>query len=1048
MRSGALMAGPQSRRKVKKSRWSNAEALNKWRGKSPAEVCSGIDSRNGKPLEKNVVLKLGELCRAVLDVRSLKKDGAKTAYMTGNGTSHIKQDLKECFLPVVETSRVSIEESEMTRSEVYGVRASSQGSESDDANRTHSFIKIEISEMNNWKEQEKNLIFDSADMCNVKTECELGRNSVISDTKGCKKETVDHLVDVDHKVEQKDVEHAEDNNSSIAQAVTDGVEEQEDLSNQPYQNKTFSDSSGAEYHYCKERDSIYTDPLNLAKRSGILFIASAAADEGVCDNVSVSGVGYSTDEDAGIGHVDNQKLSGSRFWMRNRKCVSYSLSSSAEESLDSSVSSGMSVRESLPGSKSDHLKDDISYNMINCDVVIGNDRGKLFYREIPDVWSTTSSPVSKCAPPLAPVELSGANSYRCVSRAQSWSPVLLPVTSGDIFGSYLEPGTDPPLQYGSKASDCLAGSLHQDVCMFQSAVPTSYPAMCVSPAASVTQEGMGPENEPLKSQEGELFRRIEESLAERETLKYQEKELLKRIARSLTETKSLKCREEQLLNRIERSLTRAKSLKSQEEELLRRIEVSLAQRGTAKSQDEELLVRLETLKDTKYSFVDVDSVSSMELESENMPDLENSLPLKKRKKWLKTVTENENKGIQVKNLPLESFPSFPLWPMISIAELEAVGKLQQRPSFPSFPSRPMISIAELEAHTTFGRLQQQPCHSPVAPSWVPRYPYYCEENSFCGESFCSRNTVGRTYGECFEQSGEMTENTIVLPVFKSEESAEHYSCCKTSNGCTVSQSGVCDMAYLQNIDAYSDETALSVYSGVAEDSKADIHLFVGPAVDCVGSKVAVDSKVGVESCERTSGSSDLYMVDTDSKDVVDTQVTAGGSKCTKDNSEGTEVTLEVPECTKDDKIEQIDAKNCTVVNEQIEMPIESKCIKVEADSKDSLEHCGVLDPPLKDLKYKADVDFETSLAMSRCTKVDVESKDGIALQSCAVNCLEGPKYVVGKGLENNIELHGESEENLACTKNAKDNAEWCRKIDVAVKESKFLVDVGSKEGFL
>lgn len=1045
------MAGPQSRRKVKKSRWSNAEAINRWRGKSPAQVCSGIGSRNGKPLEKKIVLKLEELCRAVLDVRSLKRDGAKTDYMTGSGTSHIKQDLKECFLPVVETSRVGIEESEMTRSEVYGVPASSRGSESDDANRTHSFIKIEISEMNNWKEQEKNLIVDNADLYNVKTECELDVNSVISDTKGCKKEKVDHLVYVDHKVEQKDVQHIEDNNSAVAQAVTDDAEEQEDLSDQSYPNKTFLDASRAEYHYCKERESIYTDPLNLAKQSGILFIASAAADEGVCDSVSVSGVGYSTDEDAGFGHVENQRLSGSRFWMGNRKCVSYSLSSSTEESLDSLVSSGMSVRESLPGSKSDHLKDDISYNMINCDVVIGSDRGKLFYREIPDVWSTTSSPVSKCAPPLTPVELSVANSYRCVSRAQSWSPALLPVTSGVIFGGYLEPGTDPPLQYGSKASDSLAGSLHQDVRVFQSAVPTSYPIMCVSPAASVTQEGMGPENEPLKSQEGELFRRIEESLAERETLKYQEKELLKRIARSLTETKSLKCREEQLLNKIERSLTRAKSLKSQEEEILRRIEVSLAQRGTAKSQDEELLVRMETLKDTEFSFLDVDSVSSMELELENMPDLENSLPLKKRKKWLKTVTENGNKEIQVKNLPLDSFPSFPLWPMISIAELEAVGKLQQHPSVPSFPLRPMISIAELEAHTAFGRLQQQqqqPCHSSVAPSWVPRYPYYCKENRFCGESFCSRNTVGRTYGECFERRGEMTENTMVLPVFKSEETAEHYSCCKTSSGCMVSQSGVCDMAYLQNVDAYSDRIALSVCSGVVEDSKADIHLFVGPAVDSVGSKVAVDSKVGVESCERTSGLSDLYMVDTDSKDVVDTQVSARGSECTKDNSEGSEVTLEVPECTKDDKIELIDAKNCTVVNEEIETPVESKCIKVEADSKDSLEHCGILDPPFKDLKYKADVDFETSAAVSRFTKVDVESKDGIALQSCAVNCLEGPKYVVGKGLENNTELQGESDENLAYTTKAKDNAEWCRKIEVPVKESKFVADVGSKEGFL
>jgi len=114
---------------------------------------------------------------------------------------------------------------------------------------------------------------------------------------------------------------------------------------------------------------------------------------------------------------------------------------------------------------------------------------------------------------------------------------MRPLTSGDIFGSYLEPGTDPSLQYGSKGGDTLAGSLQQDVRVFQSAVPTSYPAVCVSPSASVPQDGMGPENETFKSEDGELFRRIEESLAERETLKYQEKELLKRIARSLTENK-------------------------------------------------------------------------------------------------------------------------------------------------------------------------------------------------------------------------------------------------------------------------------------------------------------------------------------------------------------------------------------------------------------------------------------------------------------------------------------------------------------------------------
>ncbi|GFG39313.1 hypothetical protein Cfor_02238 [Coptotermes formosanus] len=1036
----ALMAGPQSRRKVKKSRWTNAEALNRRRGKSPNGVHSGINSRHGKPLGKQVVLKLEELCRAVLDVRSSKGDGTKTANVTRSGTSQAKQDLKECVLSVVDTSTVSNEESEMTHSDVHGVPAASGGLESDDAKRAHNSVKLEVSETKNCKEQENNLSFEDANMHEViKTECELDVNSVIIDTVSCKMETVDHLVDVGHKVEQKNVECTEENDGSSSQAIAGDAEDQVELSNQPCQNEAFSNTSGAEYHCCKERDCIYTDPINLAKQSESSIIAAAV--EGVSDSVSASGVGCSTDEDAGIGHVEIQKLSGPQLWMGKRKCVSYSLTSSlTEESLDSSVSSGMTVRESLPDSKNDNSKDDIPYSMINCDMMIGSDKDKLFDQEVSDLWSTTGSPVSRYAPPLAPVELSDANSYRCGSHAQSWSPALLPVSSGGRIGSYLEPGTDMPLHYGSKMSDTLPGSPCQDVHMLQPAVPTSYPTVSVSPAASVPQEGMGPENETLKSQEGELFRKIEESLAERETLKYQEKELLKRIERSLTETKSLKCREEQLLSKIERSLTRAKSLKSQEEELLRRIEVSLAQRGTAKSQDEELLVRMETFKDTKCSFVDVDSVSSMEFESENMPDLENSLPLKKRKKWLKTVINNENKEIQMRSTPLESFPSFPLWPMISIAELEAVGKLQQHPSLPSFPSRPMISIAELEAHTVYGRSQQQPCEPHAAAPWVPRYPYYCEENSSCGESFYSRNSVGRTYGEFFEQNSEMIDNTMLLPVFKSEESAERYSCCKMSSGCARSQPGVCNVSYLGKVDAYSDESALSVCSGVAEDSKVDLCLFVRPAMDSVGSKVEADSRVCVESCERTSDPSvELCRVDTDSKDIVGNEVTVQGSECTKDNSEE----IGVPECTKDDKIVQMDAKICTEVSEKIGAPVESKCIKV-----DSVEHCGVLYPPLTDLKYKADVDSETSVAPLRFIKVDVESKDSIALLSSTVNCVEGPNCIVHKGLGNNIELLGESEENLACSKKTKDNAEWCRKIDVPQKESKCVLDVGSKEGFV
>jgi hypothetical protein len=518
-------------------------------------------------------------------------------------------------------------------------------------------------------------------------------------------------------------------------------------------------------------------------------------------------------------------------------------------------------------------------------------------------------------------------------------------------------------------------------------------------------------------------------------LKYQEEELLKRIERSLTETQSLKCREEHLLNKLERSLTKAKSLKSQEEEILRRLEVSLGQRETSKSEDEDLLIGTETsLQDTQYNAVCVDSINSMEFESEMKPDLDNSLPLKKRKKRLRTATGDENRELQVRSVPLESFPSFPLWPMISIAELEAFGKLQHQASFPSFPSRPMISIAELEARAAFHKLRQHEYESSAAPPWISSYSHYCEENNFGDGSFYSRDIgVGRMCDEFLEQNVTAVRNMTAFPVCKVEDTLGGQSCSEMSNTCAPSQlrdsNMSCDKVFRRG------EPSLSTCADEAEDSKAGIKLLFRPPMDYLSNEVE-DSKDIVGSCEGAKvPSSDLYMVNTDSKDNIGFEVTVTGSECRENDNEVLERIVPLS------SVMGMDSKNCTELDNKFETCLESKYIKIEKDSKDRIENCGLNYSSLADVKYESDMDSEASVVLSRFRKVDMNCNGSIEMLGSRVNFVNDSKCIIGQELKSDIELQGKDEENLVfkvVEVETKDNVEWRK------KESKRVVDVESR----
>ncbi|XP_021938553.1 uncharacterized protein LOC110839056 isoform X2 [Zootermopsis nevadensis] len=781
------MAGPQRKRKVKRRRFTHAEALRQQRKKPPDGVHSQISNWNSEPLVHQVVMKLQEICRAVIatNVNMIMSEAVQ---------SKVEQVSKECTSPLVESSVVSKEKTDMTCSEISyasdqvnvansdifcskicGSPASLDVLDSVHADGADSLVKLEICETESWKSQQNNLNCVSYPKNThlhdvIKEECECDVNdsnicasNVINETFSLKTEPVDSLANVSHKIEQQDrksvdlVENSEGPSSSVA---GDDIllKEQESLSNQPFDNKTFSnnvnkivlhDYSRSENQYCKENGCNFTGPMNVANRFENSPIVAAN------ENTSFSGTAYSLDESRGNCLMEIQKHLGLHSRIRERRFISHSLTSaSTEESLDSLLSNEMGERECSPDLKNYHLKDEILYNTRNCGMV--GDADRLSHQEVSDSGSIRFSADSRYALSSISMGLSNDDSCRDDTSAHSWSSTSLSINSGGRIDSYLEPNTDIPHHYSFEASDSSSGfyteRLCEDVHMLQRTVPVTYPAMSISPPAMLPQEGIVPGTKTLKSCEEELLRRIEESLTERETLKYQKEELFNKIEKSLTETESLKYREEELLKKIERSLTEAKSMKFREEELLRRIEVSLAQRETVKPDNEDLFIRLKTsLKDATYNSIDLQSTDAIEFESEHEPDLDKSLPLKKRKKLLKTLTDDEDRTMQIRNLSLESFPSFPSWPMISIAQLEAIGKLQHNLNFPSFPSQPMISIAEFEAHTACSKSHHHTFESSKVVPWVSRCPHYCNESSFCDESPFSRDvSVGGMYEEFLE----------------------------------------------------------------------------------------------------------------------------------------------------------------------------------------------------------------------------------------------------------------------------------------------------------
>ncbi|XP_067002941.2 uncharacterized protein [Anabrus simplex] len=92
-------------------------------------------------------------------------------------------------------------------------------------------------------------------------------------------------------------------------------------------------------------------------------------------------------------------------------------------------------------------------------------------------------------------------------------------------------------------------------------------------------------------------------------------------------------------------LKSAEKIKSEDEALLRRIERSLTSDTKLKTEDDDL-------------------------ESKFKPELDSSLPLKKRLKTLTHITEIKVKPETNDSTKTESFPSYPTRPMISIAELD------------------------------------------------------------------------------------------------------------------------------------------------------------------------------------------------------------------------------------------------------------------------------------------------------------------------------------------------------------------------------------------
>ncbi|XP_069691550.1 uncharacterized protein [Periplaneta americana] len=967
----------QRKHRTEETRLTQNETLVTDRGKSLQDLDTGISSRESQPIV-HVVKKLQELCKAVLAVSTKKQQQSDINEDTVSHTSNLNLDYVEDRVNVGEcplsTDNIVVKEIKITP--CVGDNENKANYNLPDSRKLelHNYAKdneipkkwIKCNKIGSGDaniDEEKPVSLEK----NVAREKGIGIkdidvciNNIVNTTISCRTRMMDYLTNSDKSDQNINTTTIKTDCSSSSCAIVRDESLTDDYmcDSNSYKKIAVHDVSRLE-HSCKYQNQYIsnnhgnTDGYYLRKgclsKNSVLTAISVK----VFDNVKYSGIDYLTEEDSGKYCRERQFTPPDlQFRMGKRKRGTHSL---MEDVSDNSLSSN----EPYETSKRIHLNEDM----------ISNDMHRFSCEGVSDLRLVRSFPYSlKSGSNMLPdsITFSDMKSQICSTSAQS--PEMFPVHNGirnisnlnsdvgiitrckqDTSSDVLDCTTrNSSLKSRDDVTDSFsglyAGKLYEDFRILRSSISVPYPSVSTS-SGNRTSQGTRPGSENLKCQEEELLRRIEESLAETETLKYQEEELLKRIERSLSETESLKCREEELLKKIERSLTKAESLKSREEELLRRIEVSLAHTETAKSQD-EILKRIEDVN------------CNIEFESKYKPDLDYTLPLKKRKR-LKTYDENRSLKLETDNTQPESFPSFPSRPMISIAELMA---------------RPVFGIAELEAHQMFNSLESSSAasldSSSSATSILPRYNEHdiCDASIYprdvsigylCrNHSMCDRKTENDRFFPVCNKTGDSyreTCNTCAVP--KTRNKNYRMPCAeilKEESQPATSEYWQFNARYMRNFENLSAEDG-----DVIEDSKANLNMIVGK------SNSEVDTTGNLELCQKNKGySTDSCMVN-DSKTSMElfqgTEMPSG----LKHKVEHTKSNSEFQNCMGF----QVDSKIA---------PIDSKHIKIEEESSDSTDSRYI---PYRSCFNNADFisenleNEEHRVNETKLLKIEVETKD-------------------------------------------------------------------------
>ncbi|PSN29779.1 hypothetical protein C0J52_27700 [Blattella germanica] len=659
--------------------------------KSSEQRCLAIKS-DQKVLVQKVVLKLQELCRVVI-LHSLKQEDLNVSdtNMRKEVQKIVKQDLKE-FTPSPTESSVVVKDVTSNSKEIdllnntkltkNSISQSEMLNDSDCFNDKsyQNIIKQEIENVEYCKENEQNLV----------------NQNLIG------------FAESEHNIKKEFNKDDGDCNTLMRTGGTsNGMELSVNATGTIKNNNSCLLSLESKDQLCKQIKSD-NSPINLYES------------EKGCATLQ---------EEENVQNNDHSKNNDNPLYSKNQSTDSESLmlpvnlSVIKEEHCDNSDYQRIGKRKLSTHSTSSIIDDisDISVSSSMDEKQINCDKGKLFY---PGMFNTDFALSSPYSPLLRSFPGDNINWRQSTANVSSTGSYIVSevntshITSGmcycpqQDYSANCQEGCCRSSQHNSALQmNCIKTtsasksptSTYSDLPLSSSEIPPEHILRCSCDSchnrSPVTQGcekydklplvpnfGIKQLSENVNSNGEELFRRIEESLAETETLKSQEEKLLKRIARSLNEAESLKYREEELFKKIERSLrslTEAETFKSREEELLRKIEMSLAHTGSVRSQDEELLMRIEaSLKNSNYGVSD--DTSKLELKHEIDSDF--SLPLKKRKKRLKLLSEHEELKLmsQARNLKLESFPSYPSTPMISIAELlPTCHKLQNQTSLSS-----------------------------------------------------------------------------------------------------------------------------------------------------------------------------------------------------------------------------------------------------------------------------------------------------------------------------------------------------------------------------